>query len=373
MAPEQARGEPVGPAADVYALGAILFEVLAGEPLHDRRAPMQTTLDGTDGSPRTRAPARDIAPELDAICVQALADDPRTRPTARGFADALQRYLDGDRDQERRRSLAADLVAEARAASAAGDEPRALSAAGRAAAFDPSSPEASRLIVELIVDTSRPPPLELEDAMRADERRKASERSRRAVWPYLTLFCLLPLSPFMHVRDWRTFLLTNAAIAAGAFVVWLNARRSVPHLLMLGAHLVVAVMFTRVAGPFVVTPILICAILLSASTLPDMVQYRWLILLWTLACAVVPLGLEWAGVFAQSWHIDSTGMVSYGSVFAAGEPIDAAVLVVGNIAGLLVVCLFAHMIGRDRRDAERQLQLQLWRFQQLLPRQRVTS
>ncbi|MBL9016040.1 MAG: hypothetical protein JNL83_17765, partial [Myxococcales bacterium] len=281
----------------------------------------------------------------------------------------IQRYLDGDRDQERRRALATELVAEARTASAAGEQARALSAAGRAAVFDPASAEAGELIVEMIVDKQTPPPPELEEAMVADERRTVSERSRRAVWPYLTLLCLLPLSPFMHVRDWALFLGINAVIGAGAFMVWLNTRRYVPHALMLGAHLVVAVMFTRVAGPFVVTPILIGAILLSASTLPDMIRHRWLLVLWTLACAMVPLGLEWAGVFERSWHIDTTGMVSYGTVFLTGHPIDAAVLVAGNIGGLLVVCVFAHLIGKDRRDAQRQMQVQLWRFQQLLPRQ----
>ena len=37
MAPEQARGEPViERPADIYALGSILFEILAGEPLHPK-------------------------------------------------------------------------------------------------------------------------------------------------------------------------------------------------------------------------------------------------------------------------------------------------------------------------------------------------
>ena len=83
MSPEQARGEPVGPAGDVYALGCILFEILAHEPLHPREGALVRTLEPHDGSPARRRPKQDIAPELDAACVAALAALPDERPTAR--------------------------------------------------------------------------------------------------------------------------------------------------------------------------------------------------------------------------------------------------------------------------------------------------
>jgi hypothetical protein len=235
--------------------------------------------------------------------------------------------------------------------------------------FDPTSVEAGQHLVEMIVDTSKPVPPELQQAIDADEYHAVQVRSGRAVLPYLSLFCILPLLPFLHVRSWFALIAANIAIACGVFIVWLNTRRYVPYMLTLLVHMLVAVSFTRLTGPFVVTPILICAILLSASTLPGVMERRWLIGLWTLGCATLPMLLEWIGVFAPTWHMDGTGLVSYGTVFTAGEPFDAAVLIVGNIAGLLVVGLFARTIGRDRRDAQRQIQLQLWRFQQLLPRQ----
>src|ERR1043165_8306210 len=84
MAPEQMKGDDVQPAADVYSLGALLFEILAGEPLHPAgKAAISHTLATPTDSPAKRRPERGIAPELDVLCVAALDEDPTKPPPAR--------------------------------------------------------------------------------------------------------------------------------------------------------------------------------------------------------------------------------------------------------------------------------------------------
>jgi tRNA A-37 threonylcarbamoyl transferase component Bud32 len=96
MAPEQAGGPSakVGPAVDVYALGAILYEVLTGRPPFCG-ASLLETLDRV----RFQAPVppRELRPEipgeLEAICLKCLRKEPEQRfPTAAALADDLARF-----------------------------------------------------------------------------------------------------------------------------------------------------------------------------------------------------------------------------------------------------------------------------------------
>ncbi|HLY36290.1 MAG TPA: protein kinase [Candidatus Limnocylindria bacterium] len=93
MAPEQLRGDEVGPRTDLYGLGAVLHEALTGRPPHGAATPAglleaQRTgprdLDGVDRG-------------LEAVIVACLAVSPRDRPLHAGrVAAALRAWLDGD-------------------------------------------------------------------------------------------------------------------------------------------------------------------------------------------------------------------------------------------------------------------------------------
>ena len=99
MAPEQATGQNklVGPAADIYALGVILYECLAGHPPFrgdDHWAVLRQVIDADPPPLRRARPG--VPRDLELICHKCLAKDPRDRyPSADAVADDLEHYLAG--------------------------------------------------------------------------------------------------------------------------------------------------------------------------------------------------------------------------------------------------------------------------------------
>jgi serine/threonine-protein kinase len=121
MAPEQARGDDLDQRCDVYAAGAILYEMLVGAPPFTGDTPLNVltahlTSDLVPPSGHAKASGR-VTPALEAVVLHALARDPKDRYTsATAFAAALAHAQLAPEDLD---ALTPDSLAEAPASNSA--------------------------------------------------------------------------------------------------------------------------------------------------------------------------------------------------------------------------------------------------------------
>ncbi len=109
MAPEQATGnsELIGKSADIYSLGAILYQLLTGQPPFMKESDL-ATLRAVESLPPTplRRLRREIPSDLEAICLKCLQKEPRRRyDSAYSLCCDLERFLGGTPVRARRTSL----------------------------------------------------------------------------------------------------------------------------------------------------------------------------------------------------------------------------------------------------------------------------
>lgn len=99
MSPEQAQStESVTTAADIYALGAIMYELLTGQPPHKGATAFETVMSVRNNTPPTpRKLNSQVDSELELICLKCIERDPNDRySSAAALASDLENWLAGD-------------------------------------------------------------------------------------------------------------------------------------------------------------------------------------------------------------------------------------------------------------------------------------
>jgi serine/threonine-protein kinase len=380
MSPEQLqKAAEAGRPADIYALGAILFEVLAGEPLHPRGpTALQSTVSGDAvTSPARRRPDRTVPPELDAVCTAMLAMDPTSRPTARRVAERVEAYLDGDRDIARRRTMAVDLVWSARAAFNEGRLAEAMSAGGRALALDPESPEAAELVTRMILTPPADNPPALAEALAQHDHDAVRRHARGAIAAYVALASFMPIAAWNGIQRWDIVLgvfFTALIMATAAWRIGQRPSRSLGEMVLYAIGNVILIGgMTRMAGPFNFVPALTCVVIMSTMAYPVFIVRPVLLLAILGVGFVMPIVLEIAGWIPSTWEISGGQLISHaGALKLEGTP-TLALLVLASLATIMIAGVLAARIYRNGRDAQRQLVIQAWHLGHLLPARRTSS
>jgi len=377
MAPEQLRGESLDGRADVFALGCILFEILAGEPLLPRgRDALKATLEPVDARPSQRAIASDIPPELDEVCARATQLDRDKRPTARDLAMCIERYLDGDRDLALRKNLAITHLDAARTALAAGDgeveRSTAMREAGRAIALDPRSSDAAALVGRLMLEPPRETPPEVTQHVNALGEVTIRQKARVQAGVMVAFLLFAPVFYWLGVRSDALAALFAATVLFELFVMLAFAykRRAVTNL---DAYLLTCVngisiaILARLFSPFLIAPP-IAAVSVVLIVLDP--RLRWgKILLITSIAALSPWVLELTGVLSRTMGATAAGdLVLHSPLVRCDLPRAEIVLALALLTMLTFAGLTARSIAVSHRKALASIELQAWHLRQLVKR-----
>ncbi len=370
MAPEQLVGDRAGPAADIYSLGCILYEIVAGRALHPTGRDLAAELDARPSTVRADAP-----PELDAICERATALQPSQRyPTARALGDAVQAYLDGDRDLVARRELANGHIAQARDAIARGDgeddRKAAMRAAGRALALDPTATAAAELVTHLMLRPPKAMPAEVEHHVAELDVQNAREQARVAALAMLGYLAIVPLMLWTGVRDYRyvaAFTVLPIAVSLH-LVVQVRRRRITPTGLYVSVCINAALiaLVCCVVGPFTIAPWLATTTLMAYAVHPQLGHLRAIAGILG-AAVIVPWTLELVGAIARTHEFVDGKLVLTSPGLAYREaPFEMALALV-FVMLMIVVSLLSRRIATRLRDVSQQVELQAWHLRQLVP------
>ncbi len=389
ISPEQAWGntDQLDARSDVYALGTLLFEVLAYKPLHKRGdvlRVLRSTTEGADARASVRAPEREVPPELDEICVTATAREKTRRYTsARALHDAIERFMDGDRNLELRRDLASEHAARAQARAEAAlatggpaadvERQLALQEVGRALALDPGNERALAAMNRVVTEQPRAVPAEvMEELERTENARHKIQLREGVIADVAGLACTFPLALWMGIRDVGIFAamvvltLMSAALKIAAYLGGGGIRTGRLAYLAFLCNGLAVLCFSRAWGPLVVMPVLLVMFAYGYSSTP-WPRYRMRILATAMIVQLAAVVLDVVPVWTPSYTFLNGGMQIVPNAVGLGRE--------ATLFGLTVFALFmlvvpSRIVGRVQtilRDAELRAHLQAWQLRQLAP------
>ncbi len=381
MAPEQLLGRAVTPdlRADIYALGAILFEILTKTRLRrsaDLTVVVRELNSGVVTAPSERAP--DVPPELDALCVRALAVDPDERPeSARALAEEVERYLDGDHDLRVRRELAAKHAASARrrieeapreAAGSAHVE--ALRESMKALALDTDQADAQRMLLSLLTDAPGEAPPDARKALEASIGHARSTAAKMGMNGLFAWLMMLPVAMLIGVRSWLAVgALALVTLAGGLLCRRMAKVDGFSNREALGLAVITAAIIALTSsylGPFALMPTCAATIAIVFATATRRRERLPLAAILT-AGSVLPYLAEISGLIQPAYAFEPGRIVVFARAVELPQWPTMAAMLYSTISFTVLPTVFVGRMRDALNSAEERNHLQAWYLRQLFP------
>ncbi len=381
IAPEQTfLGTQIDARADVYALGAILFEILSLQRLHTGRS-SQEILDSTrraDGAhPRHRAIDREIPPELDATCARATSFSPDARhASVRELLAEIEAYQEGQRNQSLRNELAAThaetareeaLLALGAAENSEGHRRRALQEIARALALDPDNDIARRTLVKLIAEPPRELPAEVAAEIARGEQDEGVFAFRLGAISYALFAVIALITLFQGLRSWTGLAVVIASVGAAA--LWcIRLTRTFRPSESVYVFLLASIAISTASGfygPLILVPVLAAANATAFNLAIVRAQRARIIVLGCLVF-LVPALLEWAGVIDPFYAFEAGALVVRPRFIEFDETMVRLALVLVNLAAIIIPSIVVWKIADTKDELRRKYVLQGWQLRQLV-------
>ena len=226
-----------------------------------------------------------------------------------------------------------------------------------------------------IVEPPRVLPPALVASLDEAERVATRVRSRTSMTAFGAMLVFIAVVPFVEVRSWPLMIGFFGSMLGMAIVSWLSYRRGAQILwISLTTTFITTLFASRIASPFVMTPVITCGLVLGLTAIPRLGARPWLMFAWISSAVVAPVALEATGVFRSTWAFVGATMTIRSSVLhGTNRTIETVALVAVHLALIAMAGRFASTTSRDRRAAEHRLHIQAWHLRQLLPSRSPTG
>jgi serine/threonine-protein kinase len=384
MPPEQALAlhDEIDARSDVFALGSILHEMITGHPLFDE-PDLVAVLAATIRSDREVPPVpAEVPPELFELAHRCTRFQREQRPpSARAVAEAIERYLDGDRDAALRKTLAderaerartrAELVLSGAPTAREADRAYALREAASALALYPDHVGASDTVLRLLATPPETPPPDAERELRELDESRTQSALRDNAWRIASWSLVAPLPILMGLRAPMVASLMVALlliIAVGAALLHRYRLHSAPaRFALYAATCTFAASVSGIFGPLVLVPGFAAINTLIFSSQGRRSERPWMLVMGVCTVAV-PLALELIGVLPPSMQFGPDAIVLLPRLSDFPPTLSLVFLVGVSVLGILLPTTLVGRLGDALRAAERRLVLQKWQLSLLSPK-----